>query len=354
MSREHINTRSRHAKSVRQRAAPVGQGPRHADSKGVAWAMMHNIQSADAEMIPYVFSFGDKDTWEIAVNKRANGGVARLATDFCRALGPGLKDARPNRRLCIEGVDPADISLVSAICRLSPFLQAQGSIRSLATRYSISERIPVADMAKAMSMHILLMPILGGCIDTGTIPVHGALLERFGSGIVLIGRSGAGKTTCCRRLPKGWTVLGDDLAVLRPSGQNEYCAQPLPTWSAVASGTAQWPCHVNTTVSLKALFLLDQSDCDESTLMGTLQAAAAIHNSAQQALLAHGPRSYWRRRKRLERVLDTAIRIARSVPVYTLRVSLHGRFWEKIEEVLEMGEGDSPLFQCETRGQKTA
>ena len=332
---------------------------RRAEMLVVGTVPMHNTRNADSDPVPYLLALGEENTWEISFGGRVDEGVARLVMDFCRAMGPGLKAARPNRRLVVEGDYPDGISLVSAArlpCHSLPEeteeIRAQGLIRSFPGWSGVPARVPAAGTAKALHMRHLLMPIWDGCIESGGVPIHGALLDRLGNGVVLIGRSGAGKTTCCRRLPKGWTVLGDDLAVLMPGVRNDYRAQPLPTWSAVASGTVQWPCRANTSVSLRALFLLDQSDNDEALPMGALQAAAAIHAAAQQALIAHGPRSHWRRGKRLERVLDTAIRIARSVPAYRLRVSLHGRFWEKIEEVLE--NGDNPLFRCETGEQKTA
>ena len=46
--------------------------------------------------------------------------------------------------------------------------------------------------------------------------------------------------------------------------------------------------------------------------------------------------------------IANAAAMANSVPTYILRLSLTGRFWEKIEEVLE--KGDSPLL----RGLKSA
>jgi hypothetical protein len=49
---------------------------------------------------------------------------------------------------------------------------------------------------------------------------------------------------------------------------------------------------------------------------------------------------------------DNAASIALAVPACILRISLTGRFWEKIEALLETG--DRLLFQCETRGRKTA
>lgn len=53
------------------------------------------------------------------------------------------------------------------------------------------------------------------------------------------------------------------------------------------------------------------------------------------------------------RIFSAASSLASAVPCFVLRLSLTGRFWEKIERVLDMKQGDSPFFRCETREQKT-
>ena len=64
-----------------------------------------------------------------------------------------------------------------------------------------------------------LVPVFEEAIRAGGLLLHGALVERQGAGVILVGRSGAGKTTCCRRLPSGWQVLG---TLLRPGDGIEF------------------------------------------------------------------------------------------------------------------------------------
>jgi SynChlorMet cassette protein ScmC len=180
-----------------------------------------------------------------------------------------------------------------------------------------------------------LIPVLEGTVATGGIPLHGALVERKGAGVVLLGRSGTGKTTCCRRLPPGWSVHGDDLAMALPDGKAGFRVHPLPTWSAVKAGEVRWPCRVHRSVPLRALFLLEQSDRCDAAPLDTALSALAVNRAARQALIAHGFRSYRRSRELTSGVFATSVRLAKAVPAFRLRVSLTGRFWEQIEEGIE-------------------
>ena len=55
------------------------------------------------------------------------------------------------------------------------------------------------------AMRHLLLPLYLDTLRRGGFPVHAALAERDGRGILLAGRGGIGKSTCCRRLPfPGW------------------------------------------------------------------------------------------------------------------------------------------------------
>lgn len=64
----------------------------------------------------------------------------------------------------------------------------------------------------------------------GGIPVHAALLERRGEGILIAAPGGTGKSTCADRVPLPWHALCDDSVLLIPV-DGMYYAHPLPTWS---------------------------------------------------------------------------------------------------------------------------
>jgi len=201
-------------------------------------------------------------------------------------------------------------------------------------------------------MRCALFPVYDLTVRRGGLPLHGALVEQGGRGVLLVGRSGVGKSTACRRLPPQWSVLGDDLAlaVRRPGGG--FAVHPLPTWSAVgpASGEKTW--DIQRGVCLSAVFFLTQAAEDEILPAGKAMATVILADAAMTIF-----QSVRMKERSVERKLlggsafANAAAIANTVPSYILRLSLTGRFWEKIEAVLE--KGDSPHFRYETREQKT-
>jgi hypothetical protein len=63
---------------------------------------------------------------------------------------------------------------------------------------------------------------------TDTYCLHSALLERDGKGVLLVGDSGAGKTTASLALARGgFTFLTDDLLFLNTKTENRFCASGL-------------------------------------------------------------------------------------------------------------------------------
>jgi SynChlorMet cassette protein ScmC len=80
---------------------------------------------------------------------------------------------------------------------------------------------------------------------------------------------------------------------------------------------------------------MEQAETDEVLPLGQGEAAAYIHHSAMAV--------YRRRLYHLDRreskslrlkLFDNACELAKAIPAFKLRVSLKGRFWEKIEAVL--------------------
>lgn len=191
------------------------------------------------------------------------------------------------------------------------------------------------------TMRHLLLPLYLDVLGRGGFPVHAALVQRDGRGFLVAGRSGIGKSTCCRRLPPPWKGLADDLALVIRESSGGYRAHPLPTWSAVRSGRGG-TCDAGYSVPLEAVFFLDQSGSDEAVPIGTGMAAAGCSQSIMQVLQSVGPINLsGDTRSVATRVFENAAAFSMAVPSYLLRVSLAGRFWEEIEAVL-YGDG----FTC--------
>jgi len=90
-------------------------------------------------------------------------------------------------------------------------------------------------------------------------------------------------------------------------------------------------------VPLTGVFFLEQSKIDEVAPIGEGEAALLISDSAVQIC-----EKFWRnagkeeQRKFRRELFNNACKMAKQIPAYRLGVSLHGRFWEKIEQVLDL------------------
>ncbi len=169
----------------------------------------------------------------------------------------------------------------------------------------------------------------------GGIPLHAALVERDGIGVLLVAGEGTGKSTCCRRIPHPWVARSDDGAVVVPVKTEAYMTHPFPTWSQVISGSSDQTWNVQNGVPLGAIFFLEQADQDEVIPVGQGTAAVMINESASYLC-----RLGWKKRgpvldiPLMEKLFDNACRLARALPAFVLRATLTGCFWEEMERAL--------------------
>jgi len=202
-------------------------------------------------------------------------------------------------------------------------------------------------------MRFALYPLYEDTVLQEGLPIHAALLAYEGRGILLAGRSEVGKSTACRRVPVPWKALGDDLALIVRDASGRYHAHALPTWSAVRNGLHDGTWDVGRSVPLAGIFFLFQAGADETVYPGRGAASVMLDSASMMVFRSVNSLTDPVDGSPLRRnVYSNAASMVSSVPCFILRLSLTGRFWEKIEEVLE--KGDSPLFRRETRGQKTA
>jgi SynChlorMet cassette protein ScmC len=185
-------------------------------------------------------------------------------------------------------------------------------------------------------MWLSLHPIYRRAQDSGGLPMHAALVARNGIGVLLSAPGATGKSTCCRRLPLIWQALCDDETLIVQDGQQKYWAHPFPTWSNLLRNRSEHTWNVQQSLPLSALFFLEQGETDIAIPIGQGEATILITQSA---------RDIWQRSWRNldfeeDRVLrnklfNNACQLAKTIPAFSLRVSLNGRFWEKMEKVLE-------------------
>ena len=189
--------------------------------------------------------------------------------------------------------------------------------------------------ARIDQMRRAMLPLYTDSLLTGGLPVHGALVEIGGAGVILAGRSGEGKSTACRRLEAPWRVLGDDLCLVVPCASGGFRAHPLPTWSALSEGGGLGICRSGSSVPLRAVFFLEQSSEDECLDLKRSTTAISMATSAIEVFRSidfEFPRSEEQEVKKA--LYASAASLALEIPSHLLRVSLTGRFWERIEEVI--------------------
>ncbi len=186
-----------------------------------------------------------------------------------------------------------------------------------------------------INMWYALFPIYYRSIYKGGLPFHSGLVEWNSRGILLAAPGGTGKSTCCRRLPDNWRPLSDDEALVVLEHQDTYRAHPFPTWGDYLNNRKEKTWNVEYSIPLAGIFFIQQSETDGVEPLGEGKAAVLITESAMQVC-----EKFWRpldkENKRLLRrnLFNNAGEMVKKIPAYRLLVSRHGRFWEKMEQVL--------------------
>jgi len=187
----------------------------------------------------------------------------------------------------------------------------------------------------AMQMIAVISLIWKEAIMEGGIPLHAGLPEFQGRGVAIAARGGGGKTTCSRRLPSAWKAHCDDAALVLRVSPSDYVAHPFPTWSEYLSGQCESNWGVEKRLPLSGIFFLEKAQSDEIIPLDRSRAAVSINQSAWQIMSSRIGVIPKKEMTELRiRLFENACAMAGVIPAYTLRVSMTGRFWEKIEECL--------------------
>ncbi|MCX7886802.1 MAG: SynChlorMet cassette protein ScmC [Verrucomicrobiae bacterium] len=169
----------------------------------------------------------------------------------------------------------------------------------------------------------------------GGMPLHAALAEFRGQGVLFAAAGGTGKSTSMSRLPPPWKPRCDDTVLVVRARGGIYRVHPFPTWSDHLWGRtdSRWPAEDHLPVS--AIFFLQQAPRDSVERLGAGLAALHIQESAAQ-IMARWQRQWLpEQRKRLGTArFENACAMARRIPVFMLKLSLNGQFWRLVEKAL--------------------
>jgi SynChlorMet cassette protein ScmC len=303
------------------------------------------LDCATQPSLSYRLKLASRMAWHIKAE-----GALPLAGDFCRILKlkPGLP--KPGSRLVLicrsEAAPGCSRLLPSALAAAGEHgLPRKGWTPEkfgLLTLWSHAERQDVICEAAGgpgrdldiFRMQLMLKAVSHGVRQAGGFPIHAALVEHEGVGILLAGHGGMGKSTCCRRLPATWKVLCDDQTLIVPHGP-AYVAHPLPTWSEHLAGNVSLSWDIESHATIAAVFFLEQSSTDAVVPLGQGRAASYVTQLAAEML-----HRTWSERDRLngatlgKGLFEDASAFAKQVSAYQLKVSLQGAFWKEIARVL--------------------
>ena len=189
-----------------------------------------------------------------------------------------------------------------------------------------------------MRMRHSFYPVYRRELYSGGFPIHAALVERDNKGVLLAASGGIGKSTCCHRIPHPWRVLGEDEALIVTDDRaQQYLAHPLPTWSNHRSRISGNSLNVEQYVPLSAVFFLKRGELDEVIPLGQGKGAAYLQSLARQKCTVG-----WKHLEEGEQIclrrslFHNSCDLARAIPTFILRLTSSGRFWEKIEETLDL------------------
>lgn len=181
------------------------------------------------------------------------------------------------------------------------------------------------------SLYGICLPVPG----SRALPLHAALIERDGQGVLLVGPGGSGKSTACRRLPHPWNALSDDQSLVVGDSDEKFLAHPFPTWGDYLLRRSKRRWDIQQYARLAAIFFIEQAPSDEVVPIGQERAAVTINHSS-----INGRRpilwnlSHEEEREFKMKVFEDSCQLARAIPAYILRISLNGQFWEEMEKVL--------------------
>jgi len=191
-------------------------------------------------------------------------------------------------------------------------------------------------VSRITMMQLFLDLIFLRIYEKNVFSLHGGLVVLKQEGVLLLGPGGIGKSTCCERIPAPWKALSDDLTLAALSSENSYVAYPLPTWSRIIAGEDSVTCDFKEPFKIRGICFLTQGKEDSINSLHPSQAAVLIYKNAKSIYIPLiGRFPFFKQKTFTAKTLDYACALAKEVPCYKLEVSLEGKFWEKIEEVID-------------------
>lgn len=302
--------------------------------------MSENIKIFEDAAV-YTLCLADGQSWEFAADSEARSWLQKLAviTEIENA-----RKTNPIRLTFVrKDINPAEISAGNS------GKTADNKIRNfwfVRFHYEEIDSNIICELcydktknkhSYIISMRQALFPVYQKTLSLGGLPLHAALFEINGKAVAVAGPSGAGKSTCSQRIPSPWRVLGDEEQLVVRVSDESYQTHPFPTWSRYIRHESERTWDIQYHVPLIGLFFLIKSERDAVEPLGQGDAAVMIYKSAWQILRERSPSLDAEKLQKLRsEIFENACHISRSIPSFLLRAGLNGKFWENIEDVLDL------------------
>jgi SynChlorMet cassette protein ScmC len=171
-------------------------------------------------------------------------------------------------------------------------------------------------------------------------PCHCALVEINGKGAVICAKGDGGKTTSARRIEEaGHKAFADDFALLIKH-KGEILCQAMPTWSNLLNGNLNYTADCSKSLPLTAVFFLKHGRTDYVEPVSKLEAVHQLNFALQDLFAGRTVTDMpgnMHQKLRLN-IFDFAHSVLEKVPAYNLHATLHGNFWDKMDEVMRCSE----------------
>lgn len=177
--------------------------------------------------------------------------------------------------------------------------------------------------------HLPWNVIIDDMILRGGLPVHGALAEYAGQGLLFVAPPGGGKTTTMATAPPGWNVLSDDAALIWPDRADMWTASPLPSWTELSSADRTPRTDPGRTCRLRGLVLLNKAKRIDLDKIAPVKALPALYRAVGEypvlVMTEVDCRSH---------AFRLASHLVRTLPCWRLDLPLGGHIWPHLEGVL--------------------
>jgi len=296
----------------------------------------------------YCLKLNNNLKWQIVSNKETNSYVEKLASIM--ELRPCKLNENPKLIFVKNILDENElkqlISNLNTIYNLpkNGWRVLSSKLIKFWTHHSSQHIICEIGNSKSHISEIIKLslstyPIYKKVIEKGCLPLHSALIEKNGNGILLVASGNGGKSSCCNHLPSPWHAICDDEAVVVLNKDNAYSIHPFPTWSNCIFRCFKQTWNVQQHFPLTSIFFLKKDKVDKVIPLEKAKTIMKITKSANEAYQRFLQINLSKIKNRVlsTKIFDNSCEIAKKIPSYTLHFSLNGKFWSKIDKVIPNG-----------------